>query len=208
MPSLIDQETFNLMKNVELLCRNVVMAIEYTSCLNGLLSKDPQIDNIGDDFWTYCKNSCASMGITKWCSVFGSKKIEKTYWEKIDLLNKPMILNMILDQLNLTVAEWSALRDNTLKVRDKFIAHNDFIHSVPNIFKNLVPYKLSANILRDCMLDVFSSLITDSEESNRYLNQIILIPSQELEQQIIFIYEQGVRNANKLLVTDTASSAT
>ena len=198
MSTTIDSSNFALMKNIELLCRESIISIGYSSHLNDLLiDSDNEELEIGNDLWIYCKTSCASIGITKWCSVFGSKKGEKTHWEKVNLIDHSHVIKKILDEVNITGDDWLVLRDNALKVRDKFIAHNDFLHSVPNIYKNLAPYRISANIVRDSILSLLSNGAVEDIVNERYRRQVVKIPSSVLEEQIKRVFEQGVANANK-----------
>ena len=207
MANEIDIENLRLMKNIEILCREVVMAISYSSKLNRLLiGSDDDDSDIGNDIWIYCKNSCASMGIVKWCSVFGSKK-EKTHWTRLNLLDLPAIEKEIFSSLNLDQATWEALQNQALTVRDKFIAHNDFLHSAPNIYKRLEPYVTSANILRDEILAHFAKYASKDPESNDYMKAVTEIPSGELDRQLTVIFEAGLKSANKALMSDAASGA-
>lgn len=202
MADVIDIMDLKLMKNVELLCREVVMAISYSSKLNRILiGSDDDESDIGNDIWIYCKTSCASMGIVKWCSVFGSKK-EKTHWSKLSLLDIPAIEKSIFANLKFDQAAWETLQNEALTIRDKFIAHNDFLHSAPNIYKRLEPYVTSANILRDAILACFSKCTSADPDGDDYMKAVTAVASGELSRQLAMIFEAGLKNANKALMSD------
>ncbi|AHK17278.1 hypothetical protein [Thalassolituus oleivorans] len=198
----IDQDKFMLMKNVELLCREVVMSIGYSNYLNNLLVEEHSPSELGNDLWIYCKISCASIGILKWCSVFGSERGEKTYWEKMSLPNQDSIKNEIFTALNVDEDKWLELRTRARTLRDKFVAHNDFKDTAPNLYKDTQPFKVSASVLRDEILTCFRGIEINEKEAKEYLSQIVLVPSSELEKQVKEIYDLGVKNANKALHSD------
>lgn len=203
----VEQEQLALMKNIELLCREVIMAIEYGRRLDDFMVEESSPDEIGNDFWIFCKNSCASIGITKWCSIFGSEKSEKTYWERASFLNKEHLKKLILETLNLSEGQWNEKRDKARRLRDKFIAHNDYKQSAPNLYKDLGPLKESATILRDELINLFKQLESDDEDSRNYLAQITLVRTSDLEVQLQAIYKLAVKNANKYSHKNVAKNA-
>lgn len=118
--------------NILCILKNFLYHAESFRCINENINKLS-----GDkEFWIYTNDAHIMIAVTCWCKVFGNSK-DKTYWRRMFRNNnsddeKEMFFD-ILNEHGISESNYTDLRKQMKRFRDKYVAHSDD-------YKSPVPY--------------------------------------------------------------------
>jgi hypothetical protein len=184
--SIMDREQFELIKVMELCCRDIVINLSMHDELNNVPERiESSEDNIlFNSFWAQTRNNAVFVSILRWCQVFGAHK-EGTHWKNINSLSQSTVRANICTACDITEDEWAQYHKIALSFRDKLVAHVDVGEILQNPAKVhcLKVYLDSAKFLRSILIELLLDFTcTDSKVLNS-VQLISRLTNSELERQ-------------------------
>ena len=131
------------------------------------------------------------MSFLRWNNIFGTYS-EPTHWSKIPGVDKELVKEEIFKRCGVDEAAWKTAHAQSNKLRNHFIAHNEFSKSSPNAFEDSEVYLNSASVIREIVLTIFSKHFSKNVKFDEYIRDVTKITNDELVEQVGNMSKQGV----------------